>query len=307
MSWLAVAVSSYLILAVVYLVDKHLLTGFITNPKVYTFYVGILWILALLLIPFVGFYVPEKSQIILSLSAGAVFIWGLFWFYKTLHLFEASRVVPAVGGLTPLFTFVLIYVFTSGQEALSLRGVTAFILLIIGSVLISLRKEKLINLKSFKFSALTALFFSLAFILVKYVYLAQSFWNGFIWRSMGGFLMAVCFLAIFPEIRKEILVKRKSPLLGKSKKTVTVFISNQLAGAGSAILQNWAIFLAPLASVPLIHALGGTQYAFLFIFSIFLSLKFPEVVKEEVSKGVIFQKIVAILLIGGGLVLLSVQ
>jgi drug/metabolite transporter (DMT)-like permease len=306
MSWLAVAVFSYLILAVVYLVDKHLLTGSVTNPKVYTFYVGILWILVLFLVPFVDFYVPEMSQIVLSLSAGAVFIWGLLWFYKALHLFEASRVVPAVGSLTPLFTFILIYVFTSRQETLSFNSAAAFVLLILGNILINLRREKFINFRSFRFSVLTAFFFSLAFILAKYVYLAQPFWNGFIWRSIGGFLMAVCFLFIFPEIRKELFSVRKSLLPGGSKKTSAIFVSNQLAGAGSAILQNWAIFLAPLALVPVIHALSGTQYVFLFIFSIFLSLKFPKILKEEVSRDVILQKIVAIILIGGGLVLLSI-
>jgi len=59
-----------------------------------------------------------------------------------------------------------------------------------------------------------------------------------------------------------------------------------------------------LAYVPVIHALNGTQYVFLFIFSIFLSLKFPQILKEEISKEVLFQKIIAILLIGGGLTLL---
>lgn len=307
MLWLAVAVSSYLILAVVYLVDKYLLTDSIVNPKVYTFYVGILWILVLLLIPFVDFYLPEKSQLVLSLSAGAVYIWGLFWFYKALRLFEASRVVPAVGGLTPLFTFLLVYIFTLGQETLSLRGLAALVLLTMGSILINLRKDKLVSLKSFKFSALTAFFFSLAFILAKYVYLSQPFWNGFIWRGMGGFLMAVCFLAVFPEIKKEIFVKGKSLLSGKPKKTIAIFTLNQLAGAGSAILQNWAIFLAPLAFVSLIHALSGTQYALLFILSLFLSLKFPRVLKEEISKGIILQKIAAILLMAIGLALLAVQ
>ena len=306
MSWLAVAVFSYLILAVVYLVDKYLLTGSVTNPKVYTFYVGILWILALLLVPFVDFYVPETSQIVLSLSAGAVFVWGLFWFYKTLHLFEASRVVPAVGSLTPLLTFLLIYVFTSGQETLSFNSAAAFVLLILGNILINLKKEKFINFRSFRLSVLTAFFFSLAFVLTKYVYLAQPFWNGFIWRSMGGFLMAVCFLLIFPEIKKELFSVGKILVPGGSKKTSVIFVSNQLAGAGSAILQNWAIFLAPLALVPVIHALSGTQYVFLFIFSVFLSLKFPKILKEEVSREVVLQKIVAIMLIGGGLVLLSI-
>ncbi len=301
MLWLTVAVFSYLILAFVFLIDKYLLTGAIPNPKVYAFYVGALGISVLVLVPFVGFYVPEKSQIVLSLSAGAVFVWGLFWFYKTLQLFEASRVVPAVGGLTPLFTFGLIYLFTSGQEVLSPRGFAAFILLILGSILINIKKEKLINLKSFKFSVVTAFSLSFAFVLTKYVYLAQSFWNGFIWRSMGGFLMAICFFIFFPEIKKEILKRRKR----FPKKTAAIFISNQTAGAGAAILQNWAIFLAPLAFVPVIHALNGTQYVFLFIFSIFLSLKFPKILKEEISKEVIFQKTIAILIIGGGLMLLT--
>jgi len=301
MLWLTITILAYFILAIVFLVDKYLLTGSIPNPKVYAFYVGTLGILVLVLAPFVGFYIPEKSQIALSLLAGAVFVYGLFWFYKTLQLFEASRVVPAIGGLTPLFTFGLIYLFTLGQEILSPKGFMAFILLVLGSILINLKKEKLINLKSFKFSILTAFFFSLAFVLTKYIYLVQSFWNGFIWRSIGGFLMAACFFTFFPEIKKEIFRKREK----FQKKTAVVFLSNQTAGAGAAILQNWAIFLAPLAYVPVIHALNGTQYVFLFIFSIFLSLKFPQILKEEISKEVLSQKIIAILLIGGGLILLT--
>ena len=301
MTWLLVAISAYLILAIVFLVDKYLLTTSIPNPKVYAFYVGTLGILTLALAPFVGFYIPEKSQIILSLLAGAVFIYGLFWLYKTLKTFELSRVVPAIGGLTPLFTFGLIYLFSLGQEVLSPREFIAFILLILGAVLINIKKEKLISLKSFKFSAITAFFLSLSFVLIKYVYLVQPFWNGFIWRSIGGFLMAACLFVLFSEIKKEIFKKRER----FPKKTATIFLSNQAAGAGAAILQNWAIFLAPLALVPVIHALIGTQYAFLFVFSLILSLKFPKIFKEEISGKVLFQKIIAILLIGAGLALLS--
>ena len=301
MLWLIVAISAYLILAVVFLVDKYLLTGSIPNPRVYAFYVGTLGILVLILAPFVGFYIPEKSQIALSLLAGAIFVYGLFWFYKTLQLFEPSRAVPAIGGLTPLFAFGLIYLFSWGKEILSFFEIIAFIFLISGSVLINLKKEKLINLKSFKFSALTALLLSLSFVLIKYVYLAQPFWNGFIWKSIGGFLMAVCFFIFFPEIKKEIFKKgEKFP-----KKTTAIFVTNQAAGAGANILQNWAIALAPLAYVAIINALQGVQYAFLLIFTIFLSLKLPQILKEEISRKTLFQKIFAILLIGTGLGILS--
>lgn len=303
MSWLIVAISAYLILAVVFLVDKYLLTTSIPNPKVYAFYIGTLGILVLLLIPFIDFYVPEISQIALSFLAGAIFIYALFWFYKALRFFEASRVVPAVGGMVPLFTFGLVYLFSLGKETLSFSEGLAFILLVFGSIFITLGKEKLITLKSFKISAIAAFLFSLAFVLSKYVYMAQPFLNGFIWRSIGGFLMAMCFFIIFSEIRTEVFKKREK----FSKKTATIFIANQAAGGGAAILQNWAIALAPLSYIAFINALQGIQYVFLLIFSLLLSLKFPKIIKEEISKKILFQKITAILLIGAGLAILTIK
>jgi len=335
MLWFLVAISAYLILAVVFLVDKYLLTGSILNPRVYAFYVGTLGILVLILAPFVGFYIPEKSQIVLSLLAGAIFVYGLFWLYKTLQLFEPSRVLPTIGGLNPLFTLGLIYLFSWGKEILSFFEITAFIFLISGSVLMNLKvkenfvrrvedetKEELVNLKSFKFSALTAFLLSLSFVLIKYVYLAQPFWNGFIWKSIGGFLMAACFFIFFPEIKKEIF-KNRVPRSGMKveknakrslaerekfpKKTTAIFITNQAAGAGANILQNWAIALAPLAYVAIINALQGVQYVFLLIFTIFLSLKLPQIVKEEISRKIIMQKIFAILFIVTGLAILALK
>ena len=158
MNWLLIAILSYLILAIVSLVDKYLLTRSIPNPKVYAFYVGILGILVLLIAPFIGFYIPKIPQIILSLLTGAIYIYALFWFFKSLYLFETSRIVPAIGGMTPLFSFGLVYIFSFGKEILSFSEIIAFVLLIFGSILITMRREKIITLKSLQFSALTALF-----------------------------------------------------------------------------------------------------------------------------------------------------
>ncbi|MBM3250661.1 MAG: hypothetical protein FJZ07_00235 [Candidatus Nealsonbacteria bacterium] len=316
MNWLIVAISAYFILAVVFLVDKYLLVRAIPDPRIYVFYVGALGILVLILAPFVGFYVPGKTEIILGLLAGAVFIYGLFWFYKTLQIFEPSRVVPAIGGLTPLFTFGLVYLSASDGEVLSFKALMAFVLLVLGSVLVNFKKEKLTNLKGLKFSALTAFLFSLSFVLIKYVYLVQPFWNGFIWRSIGGFLMAFCFFIFFPEIRREIFKKFVPRPLFKSgsgarkerpsKRTAVIFLSNQTVAAGATILQNWAIALVPLVYVPLVNALQGSQYAFLFILAVALSIKFPGALKEEISRETILQKIIAITLICGGLALLAI-
>lgn len=301
MTWLLAAISAYLILAIVQLVDKYLLSGSIPGPKVFSFYVGTLGILFLIVIPFVDFYIPDTSKIILSLLAGAIFLYALSWFYKALQLFEASRVIPAIGGLVPLFTFGLVYVFSFGKETMSFSGILAFIFLVLGSVLINFEKEKSITLKSFQTSAWAAFLFSLSFVLTKYVYLGQPFWNGFIWTKIGGLLMAVIFFIFAKEIREEIFKKKVS----FKKKTLGIFISNQMAGGGANILQNWAIALAPLTYIAVINALQGVQYAFMLIFTTFISLRFPRILKEEISKRILLQKISAILLIGGGLILLA--
>lgn len=302
MLWLIVAILSYLILAVAFLVDKYLLVGSISNPKVYTFYVGVSGILILALIPFVGFSIPGAWQVFLSITCGIFFTGGLFWFYKALQLFEPSRVVPAVGGILPVFSFLLILIFSKGKAIFAPFDYIAFVLLILGSVLVTYKKSQKISLKCFLISSVAAVLFAFYVVLAKYVYMGQSFWSGLIWIRIGGFLAALGFL-LTREVRSE-LFKAKPGLRGK---TAILFLSNQAAGAGGNILQSWAIALAPLVYVATINALAGIQYVFLFIFSIALSLKLPNILKEEISGEVIFQKIAAILLIGGGLLILVLK
>ncbi|KKS91431.1 MAG: hypothetical protein UV65_C0006G0012 [Parcubacteria group bacterium GW2011_GWF2_43_11] len=303
MLWLVVITSAYLILAGVFLVNKYLLAGPLSSPKVFAFYVGTLGVLALLIIPFVGFSAPSFFQVFLSLAAGALFVYALFWQYKAIRLFEVSRAIPAIGALIPLFTFGLIYLFSAGKETLTFLEIIAFILLIFGSVLITLKKGKLITLREMQIVAIAAFLFSLSFVFTKYVYLEQSFWPGFVWMRIGGVLVAICFFLFFKEVKAEIFKKQA----GFKPKTAIIFLISQAMGAIAFVLQNWAIFLAPLAFLAIINALQGVQYVFLLVFAALFSFKFPELLKEQISREVILQKIVAILLIGGGLLVLTLK
>lgn len=303
MLWLPVSIFAYLILAITFLIDKYLLITRIPNPKLYAFYAGVLGVLIFAISPFVGLFVPPFPQLILSLLAGATAIFALFCFYQTLRLFEASRVVPAIGALLPLFTLGLIYIVSAGKETLNISEIPAFALLIFGSFFITYERSLDISLTSLKFALLTAFFFALDFVLTKYVYLNQPFWNGFIWISGGGFLMALCFFLFSKDIREEIFQKQVT----FQRKTMFIFLLSKIMGGGGGLLQNWAIFLAPLVAVAIINALQGVQYAFLLLLVTFLSLKFPEIFKEEISKKILFQKIIAILLIGLSLAFLSLK
>ena len=301
MLWLIVIIVAYFLFAITVLGDKYLLAG-APNPKSYSFYVGILGGLVLVLIPFVGFSMPAFYQVLFCFLAGAMFIFALLGMFEGLEKFEASRIIPAIGGITPLFTLLLVYFFSGRKEILGFWDLLAFLLLLLGSVLISIEPGKRISFASLKISAVTAFLFALFFVLTKYVYMMLPFWNGFIWIRIGAFLTALFFI-FTKEVRREIFAGKFT----FNKKTGTFFILNQGIGVGGSILQNWAIALAGLAYLSIINVLQGVQYVFLFIFIIFLSLKFPKILKEEISKRVIFQKLLAILLIGTGLVVLAIR
>lgn len=302
MLWLVITISAYLILAVVFLVDKYLLVGPIPNPKLYAFYIGVLGIAVIIFVPFVDFYPPTFWEAFLSFVSGASFIYAIFWFFKGLRIFEPSRIVPAIGGVLPIFTFLLIFLFSRGKETLDLFGLLSFLLLIAGTVLITYEKSKRISSKSLKISLIAAFFFALSFVSAKYVYMASPFLVGLVWIRGAGALAALFFL-LNKEVR-EGLFRQK---IGLERRTVVIFLSSQAGGAGANILQNWAIALAPLACVAVINALQGVQYVFLLAFAALISFKFPQILKEEVSREVLLQKIVAILLIGGGLAMLSMR
>ncbi len=115
MPWLLIAVLSYFFFAIVSLGDKYLLLGR-PNPKIYVFYAGILGILAVILAPFVGFFVPESSLILLCLFVGAIYIFSLWGIFEGLEKYEASRIIPAIGGLSSFFVLIFGYFFSGGKE-----------------------------------------------------------------------------------------------------------------------------------------------------------------------------------------------
>lgn len=300
MLWLIIAIVAYFLLAVVFLLDKYLLTSSIPNPRIYAFYVGILGIGVLVLLPFTNFYFLTIRDIFVAFISGATFVIGILWFFKGLKEFEASRIVPAVGGLLPIFTFLLVYLLSRGQESLTLGQVLAFAMLVGGSILITLKKTAVFPLQSVRLAAVAAFFLAVSFVSAKLVYLNYPFLLSLIWIKLGGVLLALFFL-FDHNLRSSVFSKK----IGIEKRTAIIFFAGQTGGAAANLLQNWAVALAPLVYVAFINALQGVQYAFLLPLTVLLSLKFPRIIKEELGGNIIIQKITAILLLGGGLVFLA--
>ncbi|MCD6550266.1 hypothetical protein J7K24_01850 [bacterium] len=326
--WLVIAIIAYFFLGLANFLDKYILGGAILSPKTYCFFAGITSVLVLLIVPLVvlvsflpsnflaGFlpelsdilFIPDIQLILLSFSAGWSFLLSLFIYYKGVSEFEVSRIAPAVGAGVPLFTFFLIYILnlfypnSLFNYELSGHMYLALLFLIGGNLTLTVSRDKLATFESLGVSTAAAFCFSFSFLLTKIIYLSLSFWCGFVWINIGTFLGALVLL-IIPEVRRAI----KKPEKRFFREKVLPFMIAKASGALGGLLQNAAIFLAPLAFLPLVNAMAGIQYIFLIILATLLFFKFPDILQEEVSKKVIIQKTIAVWLIVGGLFLLSIS
>lgn len=298
--WIFLAVVSYLLLAVVSLIDKYLLTGPLQNPKTYVFYIGMLGLVVFLLIPFGFLEIPALPVIAIAFVAGVTRTFALLALFSGLRRFETSRIVPAIGGGLPLFTALLILLLAGEKEILSLKNLIPFVLLVAGTVIVSMEKRALVTLQSLKYSLAAAFFFSSFFVLSKFVYEAQPFLSALIWLFVGGFVSSLFFLA-YPEVRQEVF-GGKAPV---SRKMGLLFVGNQTMAGSAVLLQNLAVALAPFGLLAFVGALAGTQYALLFLLAVFLSAKFSQFPKERITKGILAQKALATASITAGLALLA--
>jgi len=300
MNWLSITLFAYFLNAIAMVIDKTLLKKEIKNPFVYTFYIaGLGAVLIILAIPIALIFKlslvwPGASQFWISMLAGASFSIGLFLMFIALKREDASRLLPIIGGLTPIFVLILAYFFIN--ESLVSRQILAFVFIIIGTFLISLEfKKHDIQFRKILWLALpAALFFGLSYVLTKDVYNHQPFVSGFIWTRLGAFII-VLLPMLLPTNRHDLLHPGQDQGMEKAKGR---FLLGQGCGGASAVLIQYAI---SITSVSLVQALQGSQYVFVFLMVFIATFYFPKFLTEKMNKHIIIQKVMAILLIGLGI------
>lgn len=323
--YIIVAISSYLLNAGVYVADKFLLSKKVHSSIVYAFYVGMWSIGNFVLLAFDPF-VPDWWQLAYDVSAGLLFLFTLVFWYKALHQSEATRVVPVVGALIPIFSFIFSFLFLGTK--LSLQEVVAFVLLISGGILISVKQTRFYMIREFSErvknvggnlfgefgaslrptsrllinSTISAACFAAYYVFIKYIYSSteQPFIGAFVWSRLGSFIGVLTILVIPPWRR---LIRSSENSVHRTPKQLAFFLAVRLAAAIAFILLNWAV---ALGNVSLINALQGTQYVFLLFIVIILARKFPHVIEEEIGRGVMVQKMIGVILVSLGLYLLVV-
>lgn len=293
MTWLLIVILAHVFYALVFLIDKYILSRPLPHPIVYAFYVGILSASILFLIPF-GFYFPSALETFLVLLAGVAQVAGWIFFYKALNKGEVSRIIPFVGGFIAIFILILSRFFIG--EYLASQQLIAFGLLVVGGLILSFKKQGFFK-SHFALALLASLLFAVFWVITKYIFNDAPLFIGLIWLRTAVAIIALCLL--IPRRNRQLIFKKTEKL---KSGTIKFFFSARALGVLAALFMYWAVFLG---SVTLANSLQGLQYVFILVLAFLLFKKFPKL-REQFSKEILIQKIIAIILISIGLVLLII-
>src|SRR3989344_356568 len=299
MNWILLLVIAYFFISLTALADKFLVTSRSLPPAAYAFIISTLGLATLLLIPF-GFTIPELPLLGSSLIAGVAYTAAVFFLYSALRYAEASRVFATSGAIAAVLTFIFSYLLLN--ERLAVVQVFGFVLLIIGGLGISLYGKGSLNRRAIGYALLTALAFGVSYTATRHAYLHLPFVSGLIWLRLFAFFAALIFI-IYPKTRTEVaalLAPSSSPIAGGNSKRA--LIGGQAASAVGFLILNYVI---SVISAAVVFAAQGLQYTFLLVFTTFLSIKFPKILRETITPSALAQKIIAVLFIAAGLALVS--
>ncbi|UZE94336.1 MAG: EamA family transporter [Candidatus Pacearchaeota archaeon] len=300
MLWLILVLVSVFIWALVNIYDKHIITDELRDPFLCTTVCGIITFILFAIIVFLTkqeIWLP-RNIILTSMGAGICLGVAIFFYYKSLSHEEVSRVMPMLE-LVPLFTLILATIFLN--EFFTLIKYIGMAFLIAGGFLISIKKHKKKSKKwkdKFYLTSviitvlIAAIFFATRSVLLRYSTLYVSTMQIIFWVALGEFLVAlILFIFHHPHIIK------KTQLKGFEHLVIISIIS-----ALTFILYIYVIQIAP--AVSLVSVFGAVQGLFVFIIATILS-KTGKIVREPLKKGIIIQKIMAIIMIIGGIILIT--
>lgn len=221
------------------------------------------------------------------------YLMWIFW-WKALQTGEISR-LSAIFFSQPIFSALLAMVFL--KESVTPVKWLAIIIIVIGAILSSWenKKTKISFNNAYIFILLSTIFASIGNVVSKHAMAAMPALT----VQVIGYFVALPFFLIFLINKKVFLEVKKT--FSNLKFTSLLFLRG-LVGYVGICLFMLAIGAGPVAFV---SALSATQPIVVFICSTLLSFFAPKIIKEEITKGALFTKVVAIILIVTGAIIIS--
>lgn len=297
MMWVVLALIGHTLNGAAFVIDKALLSTALKRSATYATMIGGLSLLVALAIPFVHEW-PTRSTMFAVVGFGMVFVFALWAFFEALKNGEATRVVPIVGSLIPIFT--LLGTTTLLGERLVERQYVGFVILLIATWLLTTgHAASAISKSTLAVCIVAAILFAASTIFGKYAFNHHSFLGVFVTSRIVAGLTGVGIGLMIPAAGREVL-SIFHPRHRSKRSSGSWAILGQTLGAIGFVFVTMAI---QQGSASIVNAMQAVQYAFLVIVAFALRNRAPQLLNERLDRKTVATKVTALVLTGVGLLL----
>lgn len=302
MNWIIISLIGPALWALVNHIDKYVISKYFTGKGVgslvlFTSASGL--IISLFIFIFGSSHLSIGTLNVLFIGInGAILVASFIPYLYALENEEASW-ASTLFQLIPVFGYILGFIFL--DEKITKLQLFASLLVILGAVFISLDLSQKIRFKARPFWLMVLSSFMLAVnaLIFKIVALDGNFWGTAFWEYIGGGIFGLLLYVSIPLYRVQFI----TTIQKARTKVLSINLISELLNIGAKLAANFASLLAPLV---LVWVVNGLQPLIVFIYGIILTLFFPTLGKENISKRVIIQKLFAMVIMLFGIYLLFI-
>jgi len=236
---------------------------------------------------------PYSAYVI---AIGMFVVCSFWFFYHAMRQEEGSRVV-SLTQTAPLMTAVLSALLLG--EVLVARQYVGIVLLVASSIIVSHKKTESGRKMSaaLKYAIVFALAVALYDVATKYMLQYIDYWSFFFWSTLG-MVLDVPLLLLVPSVRADF----RRMLSMMDRKTLAACALNESLW----FLGNVCLLVAiSIGFVSLVSAVGALQPLFVLVIASMLSVFTPKLLKEDIGRGHLLEKLSAALMIFVGIWLIS--
>jgi len=304
MNWFLIALIAPLLWSIVNHIDKYLLS------KSYdSFSVNVLMLystgFSIFVIPTILLFFKDQmfyslTQVTTQIIGGILLTFSIYFYLLALKKEETSKVIP-LSMLVPVFGYFLSFFFLN--EILSIKQIIACLIIILGSLILSLEitEEK----RGFKIKhqvlllmAFCALFQAIQETLFKHATLENSFIVSIFWVHVGILIYGIVLVLFNRKLLKEFLMSTRK----NGRLMFSFSFLSELINAIAYMVRDYSMLLAPIA---IIMTLNGYQPVFVFALGTFLTVFFPHFAKEKIKPIHLVHKFISIAIIILGTTLIT--
>ena len=253
------------------------------------------WLLFLILFIFVG--IPELTAYSwVPIFAGVILIYS-YGFYGTALKGGDTSTLVLLFELIPVLTVIFAFIFLG--QTLSSSELIGFVVVLLGATVVSFEKGRSVFVRGRGMILVAIVLWAVMTLFIDYGLTKMFFWDFILLDTLGSALAGLTLLVI-PEMRRQVVLGLKTATTDK----FFWFFGNDLLDFFGQMSFTKALAIAPSAG--LVTVLMQVQSFYAIVIGILLTLCVPNILREDISAGILVKKFVGGLIMFGGVYILLI-